>query len=239
MGRLESNGIRTAKNVSKILANPKGRGKPIERKMTIEDEIKQLGIGVLERLKDGTSIDKSNHIIKVVRHQDEDGKFKVFFHVSNMNYGEDHPTEQDCYGTIDEQGRVEVYVSRKPVDFVRPGDKTEEAFSRYSPEERERVGRLKEAIQEELNALEEENEDIRKKSGLGKIAYRISGQKQSLQAHLKDLLSRLPEKFKEIPKKEASFMESIIVNPDEKNPDTKSEPPTEPKHKGTKYMDTK
>ena len=159
MGRhLEPYSITVAKSISKQIEQNSSRRIEVKPKKTIQDEILNLKKILLEKLKSDTSISKTNHIIEVVTHIDEDNIERLYFHVQNMLYGEYHPQQQDCYGRIDERGLVELFKSREPA-FYNPDNETEEAFSTYTPEEIARKDDFTRIVEEGLESINKENKE--------------------------------------------------------------------------------
>lgn len=205
MAKLESNGLRTMRSFSEIMEHEASRGTIKERKEDISDEIKKLSQNLLEKLKEDTSISKSNHMIELVTHLDTDNIERLYFHVQNMRYGEYHPQQQDCYGRIDDQGLVEVFKSREP-------EEKKEAYSDYSKEDKKRIEEFKKIVTEGLKAIKEENNKWSEKSAMNKLFSRIKGERPKAEVRIRDYLLKLPEHLKEI-KKDPTLADSIRVSP--------------------------
>lgn len=189
--------------------------KPIERKKDVRDDINDLKKQLLERLISDTSISEQNHIIELVSNLDEDGVRRIYFHAYNMNYGEYHPQQQDCYGCVDEAGLAEIYKSREPGEEV-------EAYSRYNQEEIKRIEDMKKIIEEGLQVLDEEYFEWKKLdygvfSFIQKAMATIQGKSLILNKELREMLEKVPEKITEKIAKTNSLREELKVEPSENN----------------------
>ena len=215
MGRkLEPYSITAMRSLGEQLEkSSSGRGNSVKPKKTIRDEVSDLSKKLLEVLKRDTSISDSNHMIDVVTHVDEDGKERLYFHVSNMSYGEYYPRQQDCYGRIDENGKVELFKSR---ELSNP-EEEREAYSQYSPQERLRISKFKKIMEEEQEAIKSENKEFGEKSALGKMLSRMSGKSPKGEEKIRDFLLKLPEHLSEQERK-VSLDESLRVKPEDLKP---------------------
>ena len=215
MGRkLEPYSITAMRSLGEQFERSSSGKTSIKPKRTIRDEISDLSKQLLETLKRDTSISDTNHMIDVVTHVDSDGKERLYFHVSNMSYGEYYPRQQDCYGRIDENGNVELFKSRELSG--RPEDERE-AYSQYSPEERFRISEFKKIIEEEQKVITDEKENFSEKSAIGKMFSRISGKTPKREEKIRDFLLRLPKHLEE-QKRKTSLDESLKVKPEDLKP---------------------
>ena len=206
MARLESNGIRTMRSINDM-GYSSSKGTPIKRKEDVTDEIKKLSRILLEKLKEDTSISKSNHMIELVTHLDTDNIERLYFHVQNMRYGEYYTEQQDCYGRIDDKGIVEVFKSREP------GEK-KEAYSDYSQADKRKIEEFKRIMEEGLEAIKEEDKKWSDKSLFGKMTSKIKGEKHKSKKITRDFLLKLPEHLKEM-KKDPTLADTLRVKPDD------------------------
>lgn len=214
MGRkLEPYSITAMKSLGNQLGQSTSRGLPIESKKTIRTEIIELKELLLEKIKNGTSISKSNHMIEVITNLDDDGIERLYFHAHNMNYEENHALQQDCYGRIDENGIIEVFKSREPQLFYDENT-YEEAYSAYSAAEKDKIDKFKKIIAEGLDAIKRQNEEWNEKSFFYKLFSKIMGKKPKTEEKIKKFMEKLPEHLKEV-EKESTFTDSIKVKQDE------------------------
>ncbi|MBR1653356.1 MAG: hypothetical protein IJ690_00155 [Clostridia bacterium] len=208
MGRkLEPYSITSMRNIDKTL-NYFNRGVDSSYKKTIKNEIAELKKELLIKMKRDLPISETNHIIDVIKHNEDTGKAKLYFHVYNMECEEECSEQQDCYGTINEKGEVELYVSKELVRVYKKERKNEKPYSRYSGKEKERINEIKNIIKHESERIEKEDSEWYSKSTIKKLFAKAMGKKPKTNQELKDFLLQIPEKLNGVSDK---FRDSLKV----------------------------
>lgn len=228
MSNLLSHGLLVKAMNERFDGRPNNSYKP--SKPTISDEINELKQQLLESLKRDTSILPDNGLIDIILNIDTDGIERLYFHIQNMRYNEedDRTDQQDCYGTIDKDGLVELYKSRDELTPYSSNWTDEEkrrlkGFSKYNDEQKRRIKEIKSILAKNKEKLKEEEKEWNAKSFFEKLRSRVQGKAPTGMIDLKQFLIGLPKKFEE---QGNSFINSLHAIPTQQGGETqvKQEP---------------